>query len=173
MVFTVRVRSVGQRYSRRAVLAAVVGAAGTALTGCGPGASFGGATATWYSGPDPLRPLLVGTIALAGRYDAVVAALPALAARLTPLREDHRAHVDALARELGLAGRPLPSRTPSAGPSGTAVPSDQAAALAALAAAEKAAQQDAVAACLAAPSYRALLLGTIAACRASHVEALR
>jgi hypothetical protein len=172
MVFTVRVRSVGQGYSRRAVLAGAAGAAGLAVAGCGASSTtFGGTTATWYSGPDPLRPLLVGTMALAARYEATIAAVPALATRLTPLRDAHRAHVQALVREMGLVGKPLPRDVPS--PSASATPSEPTTALAALATAEKAGQQAAAEACVSAPSYRALLLGTIAGCRASHVEALR
>jgi hypothetical protein len=44
--------------------------------------------------------------------------------------------------------------------------------LATLSAAEKDAAAAAHAACLSGPGYRAALLGSITACRASHVEAL-
>jgi hypothetical protein len=89
-------------------------------------------------------------------------AAPSLSARLTPLRDDHRAHVRALAREIGI---PAPSPSPSA-------PADPAT-VQALLAAEKDAQKDAQKACLEGPSYRAALLGSIAASRASHQVALR
>ncbi|WP_432836235.1 hypothetical protein [Dactylosporangium sp. CA-092794] len=76
------------------------------------------------------------------------------------------------------AGTSTPSAgtgTPSAGTSATAVgtvPGDQGAAVSELVALEKQGRQDAEAACLAAPSYRAALLGSIAACRAGHQEVL-
>jgi hypothetical protein len=117
--------------------------------------------------PDALAPFLAATNELAARYDAAIATVPSLSAHLTPLRDDHRAHVLALSREIGLTDAPSASTAPSA-PAAT----DAAGTLAALAAAEKIAQQEAEKACLAAPSYRAALLGSIAACRASHREAL-
>jgi hypothetical protein len=52
------------------------------------------------------------------------------------------------------------------------LPSDRAGIIAALRAAEQKGRTDAVAACLTAPSYRAALLGSIAACRASHLVVL-
>jgi hypothetical protein len=116
--------------------------------------------------PDPLLPFLTATLVLADRYDAAIAAEPSLSARLTPLRDDHRAHVRALAREIGISP---PSGAPS--PSGSA--SAEASTVQGLLAAEKDAQKDAEKACLEGPSYRAALLGSIAACRASHQEALR
>lgn len=122
--------------------------------------------------PDPLEPLLAGTIALAARYDATIAALPALAGRLSPLRDAHRQHVAELSR---MIGKPVPSGTPSA-PAGSGTPSasppTDKAAVAALRTAEQQAQQAAVEACLAAPPRRAPMLGSIAACRATHAEAL-
>jgi hypothetical protein len=116
--------------------------------------------------PDPLEPLLAGTIALADRYDATIAAQPTLATRLTPLRDAHRTHATELAR---LIGKPLPSAsaaTPSPGPS------EAAAVVAALRTAEQQAQKAAADACLAAPAKRAPVLGSIAAGRATHVEVL-
>lgn len=181
------VQSAAHRYPRRAVLGIVAGglAAGSGLGGC----SVLGPDTRWRAA-DPLTPLLQGAVALADRYDAVMRALPALAPRLTALRDDHRAHAVALAREIGLdeeaplgatpslPGIPLPasgsaSAAPSRSPAPTAIPAEPAAALAQLAVLERAAQDDAFAACLAAPRYRAATLGSIAACRASHVEALR
>jgi hypothetical protein len=169
MVFTVRVPmpadgpSRAAPTSRRALLAAggwtaaglaTVGVGG--LTGCG----IVGPDPEPTPPPDPLLPFLSATVALADQYDAAIDAQPSLSARLTPLRDDHRAHVRALAREIGI---PAPSPSPSA----SAAPVQD------LLAAEKDAQKDAEKACLEGPSYRAALLGSIAACRASHQEALR
>jgi hypothetical protein len=158
-VFTVRVSS------RRAVLAAAA-AAMTTLTACDiPKRS----AAAWHPAPDVLLPLLTRTVALRDRYVEVLTAFPALQERLGPLKDDHVAHVVALAREVGLDEHgPMPTASTSAGP----VVQDQAAALKELVGLEKTGQEDATGACLAAPSYRAALLGSIAACRAAHVEVL-
>ncbi|MFC7479467.1 hypothetical protein ACFQX7_04590 [Luedemannella flava] len=109
--------------------------------------------------------MITATADLAGRYDAVIAAYPALADRLTPLRDAHRAHLTALASALG---QQPPAATAQEAPAG-----GQGGALTSLAAAEKSGRADAVAACLAAPPRLAPLLGSIAAARASHQEALK
>lgn len=159
MVFTVRVSS------RRAVLAAAAGVVAT-LAACDvPKRS----AATWHPAPDVLLPLLTRTVALRDRYAEVLTAFPALQDRLGPLKDDHAAHVVALAREIGIDEHgPMPAASASAGP----VVQDQAAAIKELVGLEKTGQDDATGACLAAPSYRAALLGSIAACRAAHVEIL-
>jgi hypothetical protein len=158
MVFTVRVRLASGKPTRRAVLAsAAAGLTAAGLAGCDLGKPGPEPTPT----PDALLAFLATTVALAGTYDAAIDALPALSARLTALRDDHRAHVLALAKEIGIAG-------PSAAPSPAASPTPES-----LVAAERAAQQEAEKACLEGPSYRAALLGSIAACRASHLEVLR
>lgn len=144
--------------SRRFLLGALAGSA--ALAGCGildrepdPAPQ-----------PDALQPLLDEALALAAAYDRAIVAQPGLAARLTPLAEDHRAHATELARVIG-------ARLPSAAPS---APAPSAAdTTATLRKAEQAAQKTAVAACQAAPPERAALTGSIAACRATHAEALR
>ncbi|GAA3187476.1 hypothetical protein GCM10010532_001720 [Dactylosporangium siamense] len=151
--------------SRRAVLAGAA-AALTTLTACDiPKRS----AATWHPAPDVLLPLLTRTVALRDRYAEILTAFPALQDRLGPLKDNHAAHVVALAREVGLdENGPMPAASASAGP----VVQDQAAVVKELAGLEKAGQEDATGACLAAPSYRAALLGSIAACRAAHVEVL-
>jgi hypothetical protein len=158
------------RYSRRVVLGAalggLVGSAGAAtLAGCDkPGSDLVRKIA------DPLNPLYRDTAALLARYEATIAALPELAARLTPLRDAHREHLRALAREIGPN---LDSSAPAAsGSVAASAPADAGAALAALRDAEKAGSAAARAACLAGPSYRAALLGSIAAARASHDQVL-
>jgi hypothetical protein len=109
--------------------------------------------------PDPLQPVLDEALALAGAYDRVIAAQPALSARLTPLAADHRAHAAELAKLIVTKA--------------SAPPPEAADSVAGLRAAELAAQKTAVAACGAAPADRAGLVGSIAACRATHAEALR
>jgi hypothetical protein len=144
--------------SRRFLLGALAGSA--ALAGCGildrepePAPQ-----------PDALQPLLDEALALAASYDRTIVAQPALAARLTPLAEDHRTHATELARVIG-------ATLPSAGPSASAPAAAETTAT--LRKAEQAAQKTAVAACKAAPAERAALAGSIAACRATHAEALR
>lgn len=205
------VQSADQRYPRRTVLGVATRTAGATgmVAGLGlvglAGCQLIPTEARWRSA-DPLTPLLSGTVALARRYDEIIAALPSLRARLEPLRETHRAHVVALAREIGVderapvgSARPTPQTAPSPTPTGstapsgsaaptgsgatgarpsttplpTAVPSDPTTAVDQLVVLERYAQQAAAAACLSAPGYRAALLGSIAACRATHLESLR
>ena len=121
------------------------------------------------SSPDPLQPVLDEAVALAAAYDRAAVGLPDLATRLTPLGADHRAHIAELSRVIGRAV-PSASSEASATP-GTA--SDPKAALAELRKAEQSAQRTAAAACRTAPAARTALVGSIAACRATHAEALR
>ncbi|WP_184188762.1 hypothetical protein [Micromonospora parathelypteridis] len=117
--------------------------------------------------PDPLRPMVDESLALAATYRASATAHPELADRLSPIAEAHTAHATELARVIGVA---LPSAV-AAPPSDPA--NDPASALAALRRLEKTAQQSATVACAAAPAERAALLGSIAAARATHQEALK
>ncbi|MGC4878953.1 hypothetical protein ACLQ26_22160 [Micromonospora sp. DT43] len=118
--------------------------------------------------PDPLRPMVDESLGLAAAYRTNATAHPELADRLGPIAETHTAHATELARVIGVA---LPS-APAVDPSAAAAP-EPAAALAALRAREKTAQRSATAACAAAPAERAALLGSIAAARATHQEALK
>ncbi|WIM95402.1 hypothetical protein ACTOB_007504 [Actinoplanes oblitus] len=144
-------------HTRRRVLGATGGLAGlVTLGGCGlfddepepPPA------------PDALQPVLDEALALAGSYERLAVTQP----RLAPFGQAHRAHATALADVIGTTL-----------PAGSAAPSAAATAdtVAALRKAELAAQKTAVAACKAAPAARAALLGSIAAARATHAEALR
>ena len=160
MVLTDAVRTIETRHTRRQVLGAAAGLGALGLAGCG---LFDDEPAPPQA-PDALQPLLDEALALAAAHDRAVAAQPGLGARLTPLADDHRAHAEELARVIGRA-------QPSAGASVAAsTPVDT---LATLRAAEQAAQRTAAAACRQAPAERAALVGSIAACRATHAEALR
>ncbi|WP_370457771.1 hypothetical protein [Actinoplanes sp. OR16] len=112
--------------------------------------------------PDPLQPILDEALRLAAAYDLAAQADPAMVA----FAEDHRAHAAELATLFGTA---LPSGAPAASAPAPA----QAQSKAELRAAELAAQKTAAAACVAAPADRAALVGSIAACRATHANALR
>jgi len=147
--------------SRRAFLGALGAlAAGSTLAGCDLLKGGGDPPA-----PHPLTGFVSSTIGLAALYDATFAAHPDLTAALSPVRDAHRQHVDALVRAVGgslsTSAPPVPN---VAGPPAQAV--------AALAAAERKGRDDAVAACLANVARLAPLLGSIAAARASHLEVL-
>jgi hypothetical protein len=162
MVFTGTVRMSQERHTRRRVLGLTAAGAGSALAVGGlAGCGLFGHDSTPASGADAVEPLLTEAVALAGAYDKAAAAQPDLATRLKPLAEDHRAHASALAKLIG-KDVPRAAATPISGD-----------VLAGLRTAEQTAQRAAVAACKQAPADRAALLGSIAACRASHAEALR
>ncbi|ABP53833.1 hypothetical protein Strop_1366 [Salinispora tropica CNB-440] len=115
--------------------------------------------------PDPLAPMVDEAFALAAAYQDAVTTHPVLAGRLTPITEAHAAHAAELARVTEVA---LPSTTPT-----TSTAADSDTTLTALRERERAAGESAVQACLAAPAERAALLASIAAARASHLEALQ
>jgi hypothetical protein len=143
-----------------------------AVTGIGA-AGLGGLAGCdlFDTGPSTVPPtpeldgLLISTVALGHLFDITITGVPALDGLLTPLRDAHRAHAEAIAASIG---RPLPSPVPLGG----TPPTDRKAALAALVAAEKAGQTEALNACLAASTRLAALVGSIAAARASHLEVL-
>lgn len=125
--------------------------------------------------PDPIEPLIVGALDLAIRYEAAIAAFPALADRLGPVAEAHRAHAEELSRVIG---SPLPTAGTGAVPGATSATSqsgggDQAATISALRAAEREGRQAAVQVCLGVPAERAALVASVAAARAAHLEVLR
>jgi hypothetical protein len=155
MVLTRGVEVTGTGHGRRRVLGAAAGLAvsATTLSGCG---LFDDDPAP-PAAPDALQPLLDESLALATAYDRVIAAQPARSAELTPLAADHRAHAAELAKVIGRAG-------PSGAP--VTVAAD-------LRAAELAAQKSAAAAARQTSADRVMLVASIAACRATHAEALR
>lgn len=115
--------------------------------------------------PDPLAPMVNEALALSAAYRDAATTHPTLAGRLTPITDAHAAHAAELARITKVA---LPSATPT-----TSTPADSDATLTALREREQAAGESATRACLAAPAERAALLASIAAARASHLEALQ
>jgi hypothetical protein len=147
---------------RRAVLRAVaVAAAAAPVASCG-----------WLDGdpdppptPDPIAPMVAETATLAARYEVAARTQPTLAGRLTPIAAAHTAHAAELSR---LTSTALPSAMTVVSASGS--PAET---LDELRQAETAARDAAVAACLSAPADRAVLVGTIAAARATHLEALK
>jgi hypothetical protein len=156
-----------RRITRRRLLAGAVvlasGAAGVAI----------GLRPTARPGPQlPLRPPLLQAAldrerALISGLDQAAGADPALGRLLAPLRADHLAHAQAIEASLTGYAAATPSRTvtTSAGP-------EQAPTLAALRAAERAAGQAASTDSAALTGELAVLLGSIAACEAAHVELL-
>ncbi|MFC8849353.1 MULTISPECIES: hypothetical protein [unclassified Micromonospora] len=120
--------------------------------------------------PDPLEPLASQARELAARHRAALAADPGLAELLTPIADAHEAHAGELAK---LTGRPATSPEPSPSPGATGTDGDRAAVLAALREAEQRGREAAAKLCAEAPADRAALVGSIAAARATHVEALR
>ncbi len=125
--------------------------------------------------PDPVAPLLAGEQALLRTYDAVLARHPQLLPRLAPVRADHAAHLQSLQVVSGgtaTGGSGAGARGPSPEPAPT-VPTQPAAALATLRAAERSAAGRAGAACLGAPRSRVALLGSIAACESAHLVLLQ
>ncbi|GIE84176.1 hypothetical protein [Actinoplanes regularis] len=162
MVLTGAVRMSDSGHTRRRALGAggvLVGL--VTLGGCG----LFGDDPEPAPAPDPLQPVLDEALALASAYDRVILTQQTLSARLTPLAQAHRAHATELAKVIGTT---LPSG--SAAPSAPGTADDT---VAGLRKAELAAQKTAVAACKTAAAGRAALVGSIAAARATHAEALR
>lgn len=125
--------------------------------------------------PGPIEPLITGALDLAIRYEAAITAFPALAGKLKPVAEAHRAHAEELARAIG---SPLPTASSgSAGPFPTLTTppggGDQAATLKALSAAEQEGRHAAAIVCVELPADQAALVASVAAARATHAEVLR
>ncbi|MBX6749759.1 MAG: hypothetical protein IRY85_08815 [Micromonosporaceae bacterium] len=152
--------------SRRDLLRGVLAVAGLAGVTTAAGCDlFGGST----DGEDvevsaELTELLAATVALGDAYDGAIARAPSLADRLTPMRDAHRTHAEALAQALA---QPAPTTATADGPT------DPAAVLAALVEAETRGLEAARTACLTAPARLAGLIGSMAAARACHLEVLQ
>ncbi|WP_432115615.1 hypothetical protein [Streptomyces sp. S1] len=170
---------------RRALLAAGAAAGATALVGCTSGAegprrpSAAEREAERVARAEAALRARSVTAArgLLERYDAVLAAHPSLAPRLTPLRRSVAAHVKALG-EGGTgpvepaAASPKPSARPTPSPAPVLVAADPATALKELAAAERTSSDGHADALLAAPPEYARLLASVAASGAVHAYLL-
>jgi hypothetical protein len=166
---------------RRSLLVSAAGAA--LLVGCSSGSPGSGSP---DSGDAPAAERIRARAArdsreLVRRYDAVIAAHPALAERLRPLRAQVAAHAEAF----GGTAEPSPGASPATpGPEGPAAPADAASspspgvpadekqALALLAAEERSLSDRHAAALLRAPGELARLLASVAAAGAAHVYLL-
>jgi hypothetical protein len=168
MVLTIRVVIAGTGHTRRGVLVVAASAAVAASTsGC---SLFGQDPEP--ERPDALQPVLDEALALAAAFQQAALAAPDLAGRLTPLAADHRAHATELSRVIGRSA-PSPAELAGTSAAPTAPAGDAAALLRQLRTSVQAAQRTAGTACRQAPAARAALVGSIAACRATHAEALR
>ncbi|MDV5148711.1 hypothetical protein R1T08_32270 [Streptomyces sp. SBC-4] len=176
---------------RRALLRAGAAAGATALVGCtssGDGESARRPSAAELETERVARAeaaLRLRSVTAARnlleRYDAVLAAHPALAPRLTPLRRSVAAHAKALG-EGGTTVKPVtasPSASASASASTSAtapapvpVPADPRTALKELAAAARKASDGHTSALLTAPPEYARLLASVAAAGAAHAYLL-
>ncbi|MFE9174171.1 hypothetical protein ACFYNZ_32815 [Streptomyces kebangsaanensis] len=165
---------------RRSLLASAAGAA--LLMGCSTGSSDSGNPGDGPSAAERARARAAqDSQELARRYDAVLAAHPALAERLRPLRAQVAAHAEAF----GGMAKPSPGASAattapegSGAPAGAeasrspAAPADQKDALASLAAAERSLSDRRTAALLRAPGELARLLASVAAAGAAHAYLL-
>lgn len=156
------------RPRRRAVLA--LPAVAALLGGCSDdagqkaGATTRGASASASAGAVLLAAAGRDSAALLAHYDAVIAALPELAGGLAPLRAEVARH----ARAFGAKGGASPPAVTATG-----APEGSAAALAALASAEKSLADSRATALLDAPPELARLLASAAAAGACHVLLLK
>ncbi|MEU1755261.1 hypothetical protein ABZ436_21755 [Micromonospora matsumotoense] len=121
--------------------------------------------------PDPLEPLADESRALAARHRAAIAADPGLTDRLTPIADAHDAHDAELRRVIGRPAPSAPAGSTTPGP--TSGDGTRNTLLTELRAAEQSGRDNAAKACADAPGDRAALLGSIAAARATHLEALK
>ncbi|MCQ4213677.1 MULTISPECIES: hypothetical protein [Streptomyces] len=150
--------------SRRTLLASLAGAA--LLTGCSGGSdegAEGGQGAPSVSQEKRLKAREARASAdLLGQYDEALAAVPSLAARLNPLRDEVERHVKAF----GGAARPSASTSPSTPP---VAEKDV---LKALAAAERTLSDRRMTTLVDAPAEAARLLASVAAAGAGHAYLL-
>lgn len=157
---------------RRSLLASVAG--GALLAGCSDGTGSGEEDTA--GSPSVVERARVRAArdsqGIVGRYDAVLAAHPALAGLLGPLRSEAARHAEAFG-----AGTAAPTATASPSPSlssspPVAVPATAKDALAELAAAERALADQRARALLDVPGELARLLASVAAAGAAHAYLL-
>ncbi|WP_030315693.1 hypothetical protein [Streptomyces sp. NRRL B-3229] len=166
---------------RRSLLASVAG--GVLLTGCSDGGKSGEeGTAGSPSVAERVRARAArDSRGIVERYDAVLAAFPALAERVGPLRAEAVRHAEAFG-ETAPKASPSPSVSPSGTPDGASsspsaspsapVPATEKDALAQLADAERALADRRAKALLDVPGELARLLASVAAAGAAHAYLL-
>jgi hypothetical protein len=163
-------------WTRRAVLAAAAGLPLLAVSGC---RGVGALATPPRPAPDVavLRSAIAAEEVMIARYDAVMTASAGLAARLRPLRAEHRLHLAQLRSRLIVP----PDGAAAAAPSGSASPagkppagpgSGPAAAISYLQAAEHAAATTLLRQLAAVSPSLAQLMASVAASEATHVAAL-
>ncbi|MFF1689386.1 MULTISPECIES: hypothetical protein [unclassified Streptomyces] len=155
---------------RRSLLASVAGAA--LLTGCSDGedsASDGARGARSVSAAQRIKARAARDSGdLLDRYEAALAAHPALAARLGTLRDEVARH----AKSFGAPARPAAPASASPPPSPSASPASEKDTVRALAAAERELADRRAAALVDAPAELARLLASVAAAGAGHAYLL-
>ncbi|MFD0113834.1 hypothetical protein ACFVZL_09255 [Streptomyces sp. NPDC058320] len=153
---------------RRSLLASVAGAA--LLTGCSDAedpASDGARGARSASATQRIKARAARDSGdLLDRYEAALAAHPALAARLGPLRDEVARH----AKSFGAPARPAAPASPS--PSPSASPASEKDTVSALAKAEREIADRRAAALVEAPAELARLLASVAGAGAGHAYLL-
>ncbi|WP_033326877.1 hypothetical protein [Streptomyces yerevanensis] len=165
---------------RRSLLASAAGAGAALLTGCSASDSSSETTKGSTSAADRARARAArDSEGLAARYEAVLAAHPALAARLSPLRAEVVRHAEAFgggkrASATPSASASSASSSPAASASAPAagVPAREEDALAELASAERALADRRTKALEEVPGELARLLASVAAAGAVHVYLL-
>lgn len=127
--------------------------------------------------PSPTGPIdesAAGERSLLTQYDQVIAALPALAAALSPLRAQHADHLAALTGEPAAATATSPASAVATAAASSTGPVTAKSAVRTLIAAERAAARQRIEACVAATEPGlARTLAFIAASEASHIPALK
>lgn len=160
---------------RRTLLASAAGAA--LLSGCTAGSEDSGGAAG-PSAADRVRARAARDSGrLVERYDAVLAAHPGLAERLTPLRAEVVRHRQAFGGGARRSAQGSPPASPSASAAppvspSPAVPGDERAALTELAVAERALADRRAKALMDVPGELARLLASVAAAGAAHAYLL-
>ncbi|MFD7438954.1 hypothetical protein [Streptomyces sp. NPDC059861] len=155
---------------RRTLLASAAGVA--LLTGCSGGPDGSDTTGGSPSAATRARARAArDSDGLVTRYDAVIAAHPGLAKRLLPLRNAAVRHAEAFG---GVTAQASPTATASGGTRNVSlkVPDTERAALAELAAAERALADRRAKALLGVPGELARLLASVAAAGAAHAYLL-
>ncbi|MEU5212057.1 hypothetical protein [Streptomyces sp. NPDC020742] len=157
---------------RRTLLAGAALGGAALLTGCAAGdAPDRGEDSTAAA---RLRKRSAGaSTALLARYDATLAAHPALAERLRPLRSEVARHAQAFTdRRTGPSPGSTPARSRKHSAAAPAVPGDEKSAVAALADAERRLADTRTRELLTAPPELARLLASVAAAGAAHAYLL-